>query len=84
MDKREINELGDIVVNGKLTIQELYDYAKENGFENNTLYLIGKEENKMSDLYTEKVTTFGRGWTKNTAILKFEYKKEEHQDTCPG
>ena len=84
MDKREINELGDIVVNGKLTIQELYDYAKENGFENNTLYLIGKEENKMSDLYTEKVTTFGRGWTKTTAILKFEYKKEEHQDTCPG
>ena len=84
MDKREINELGDIVVNGKLTIQELYDYAKENGFENNTLYLIGKEENKMSDLYTEKVTTFGRGWTKNTALLKFEYKKEEHQDTCPG
>jgi hypothetical protein len=82
--EREINELGDIVVNGKLTIQELYDYAKENGFENNTLYLIGKEENKMSDLYTEKVTTFGRGWTKNTALLKFEYKKEEHQDTCPG
>jgi hypothetical protein len=25
MDKREINELGDIVVNGKLTIQELGD-----------------------------------------------------------
>jgi hypothetical protein len=32
--EREINELGDIVVNGKLTIQELYDYTKENGFEN--------------------------------------------------
>ena len=28
--EREINEMADIVVNGKLTIQELYDYAKEN------------------------------------------------------
>lgn len=82
MKYKEINEMGDIVVNGKLTIQELYDYAKENGFENNTLYLIGKEEdNSMSDVYTEKVTTFGKGWTKSTALLKFEYKKE---DTCQG
>ena len=82
---REINELGDIVVNGELTIQELYDYAKENGFENNTLYLIGKEQgSSMSNIYTEKVTTFGRGWSKTTALLKFEYKKEEHQDTCNG
>ena len=83
--EREINELGDIVVNGKLTIQELYDYAKENGFENNTLYLIGKEEgNNMSNLYTDTIRTFGRGWTKTTALLKFEYKKEEQQDTCQG
>ena len=85
MNKREINEMGDIVVNGKLTIQELYDYAKENGFENNTLYLIGKEEdNSMSDVYTEKITTFGRGWSKGTALLKFQYKKEVEQDSCPG
>ena len=85
MNKKEINEMGDIVVNGNLTIQELYDYAKENGFENNTLYLIGKEQdNSMSDVYTEKVTTFGRGWSKSTALLKFEYKKEVEQDTCQG
>jgi hypothetical protein len=83
--EREINELGDIVVNGKLTIQELYDYAKENGFENNTLYLIGKEEgNSTSNVYTDTIRTFGRGWTKTTALLKFEYKKEEQQDTCQG
>ena len=83
-NERQINELGDIVINGEFTIQELYDYAKENGFENRTLYLIGKEEGKISDIYTKKITTFGKGWTKNTALLKFEYQKEIHTDSCPG
>jgi hypothetical protein len=84
-NERQINELGDIVVNGDFTIQELYDYAKENGFEDRKLYLIGKEMNKQSsEVYTQKITTFGKGWSKDTAILKFEYEKEIHSDTCPG
>lgn len=82
---REINDLGDIVVNGELSIQELYDYAKENNFENSKLYLIGREKDSItSNLYTDKVITFGKGWGKDTAILKFEYQKEEEQDSCPG
>ena len=77
MEKQaNINELGDIVVNGECSIQELYNYAKENGFENHKLYFIGKEEGKISDIFTTKVTTFGKGWIKDTAILKIEYKKE--------
>ena len=82
---RGLNELGDIIVNEPLSIKELYEFAKENGFENATLYLIGKEkDNKFSDIYTQTVTTFGRGWEKGTAILKFEYEKEEQMDSCPG
>jgi hypothetical protein len=82
---RELNDLGDIIVNEKLTIKELYEFAKENGFEESTLYLIGEEKNSnFSDTYSEKITTFGKGWGKGTAILKFEYEKEEQMDSCPG
>ena len=28
--------------------------------------------------------TFGRGWSKSTMILKFEYEIEKHADSCPG
>ena len=82
---REKDELEDFIINGKLTIKELYELAKEGGFENNTLYFIGREKGeKFSNLYSENVITFGRGWSKNTVILKFEYEKEKHMDACPG
>lgn len=82
---RELNDLGDIIVNEPLSIKELYEFAKENGFENSTLYFIGREkDNKFSDIYSDKVTTFGKGWGKGTAILKFEYEKEEQMDSCPN
>ena len=85
MMNREQNDLGDIIINGKLTIKELYEFAKENGFENHTLYLIGKEDkDKFSSIYSEKISTFGKGWAKDTAILKFEFIKEYQQDSCPG
>ena len=83
--EREVTELGDIIVNGKLTIQELYDFAKENGYENNFLYFIGREKGKIfSDIYTHEITTFGRGWSKDTIILKFDYQKEKLQGSSPG
>jgi len=80
---RELNDLGDVIVNEKLTIKELYEFAKENGFEESTLYLIGREKNaKFSNIYSEKITSFGEGWQKGTVILKFEYVKEELNDIC--
>ena len=82
---REKNEMEDFVINGPLTIKELYELAKQEGFEENTLYFIGKEKGeKFSDIYTQNVVSFGRGWSKNTVIVKIEYEKEKHQDTCPG
>jgi hypothetical protein len=82
---RELNDLGDIIVNDKLTIKELYEFAKENGFEDSTLYFIGrKKDDKFSDIYSDTVTTFGKGWSKGTAILKFDYEKEEKMGGCIG
>jgi len=82
---REKDELEDFIINGKLTIKELYELAKEEGFENNTLYFIGKEKGEhFSNVYSDNVITFGRGWAKNTVILKFDYEIQKHMDACPG
>lgn len=81
---RETNELGDLIVNEPLTIQELYDFAKENNTLDSTLYFVNKEEGgDMSDtVYASKVTHFGKGWGKNTVMIFTSYKKETHMDAC--
>ena len=82
---REKDEMDDFIINGKLTIKELYELAKEGGYENNTLYLIGREKGeKYSNIYSQNVMTFGRGWSKSTMILKFEYETKKQVDSYPG
>jgi hypothetical protein len=86
MEKRELNELGDIIINGKLTIQELYDFAKENNAENYDLYFISRrEDGKMEETkYTSEVTHFGKGWGKGTVIIHTKYKDDTNTEgTCP-
>lgn len=85
-DNREKDDMDDFIIDGKLSIEELYYLAKKDGFEKRTLYFKLKEEgNRMSDtIYTEHVMSFGKGWTKNTSIITIKYKKEEVQDSCSG
>ena len=82
---REKDDMDDFIIGGELTIKELYELAKQEGYENNVLYLIGKEKGEhFSNVYSKNVTTFGRGWAKKTMILKFEYEIEKQVDCCPG
>ena len=34
------NDMGDFVIDGKLTIKELYELAKKDGFENGNLFFL--------------------------------------------
>ena len=75
---RELNELGDVIVNGKLTVRELYEYAKENDRLDATIFFKNKEEDcKMADtIYAYKVSHFGTGLTKNTIMIHTICTKE--------
>ena len=86
IEKRKLNELDDLIINGKLSIQELYDFAKENDLMDANLYFVSKKEGgSMSDtIYTQNVTHFGRGWSKKTIMIHTSYKKDEEIDTCKG
>lgn len=85
-DKREKDDMDDFIINGELSIEELYYLAKKEGFEKRSLYFKLKEEgNNMSDtIYADHVMAFGKGWTKGTCIMTIKYKKEEPVDSCAG
>lgn len=84
--KREKDDMDDFIIDGELSIEELYILAKKEGFEKNNLYFKIKEEGgNMSDtIYTDHVMAFGRGWGKGTCIMTIKYKKEEPIHSCAG
>lgn len=84
MENRKLNELGDIIINGKLTVQELYDFAKENNALESELYFVNKKEGgTMNDtIYAQNVSHFGKGWSKNTIMIFTTYKEDKQMDTC--
>lgn len=85
-DNREKDDMEDFIIDGKLSIEELYYLAKRDGFEKRNLYFKLKEEgNSMSDtIYAEHVMSFGKGWTNDTCIMTIKYKKEESIGECSG
>jgi hypothetical protein len=84
--ERKKNELGDIIVNGKLTVRELYEFAKENNRLDAEILFKNKErEGKMIDtIYTAEVSHFGTGWSKNTIMIHTIYDKQFEVATCQG
>ena len=84
MEKRELNELGDVIINGKLTVQELYDFAKENNRLDSTLYFVNRKEGgTMNDtIYCQNVSHFGTGWSKKTIMIHTTYEEDKESGNC--
>lgn len=83
--RRDVDDMGDFIIDGELSIEELYFLAKSGGFEKcNLFFKIVEEDKNMSDtIYTTKVMTFGKGWGKNSSIMTINYKKEQiSNDSC--
>lgn len=85
-EKREKDDMDDYIIDGKLSIEELYYLAKRDGFEKRNLFFkVVEEGKKMSDtIYTEHVMTIGKGWTKGTSVMEIKYKKEIPENNCAG
>lgn len=84
IEKRQKNDLGDLIINGKLTVQELYDFAKENNALDSSLYFVNKKEGgTMNDtIYCQNVSHFGKGWGKGTIMIHTTYKEDKETDAC--
>jgi hypothetical protein len=76
------NDMNDFVINGKLTIKELYELAKQEGFEDRHLFFAIKDTASGKIFATDIVVDFGKGWTKNTAIMHLTLQETLHQDSC--
>lgn len=81
---REKNEMEDFVIDGQLTIKELYELAKQEGFENRYLFFSIKNPKTKQHFSTDHVVDFGKGWTKDTAIMHLTWEELPHTDSCPG
>jgi hypothetical protein len=75
--KRLKNKLGDYIIEGKLTIKELYELAVTEGMEDRTLHFSIKNSKTKQHFSTSKVADFGKGWTKGTMIMHLEWESEE-------
>jgi hypothetical protein len=84
MEKRKLNELGDVIINGRLTVQKLYDFAKENNALDSNLYFVNRKEGgTMNDtIYCQNVSHFGKGWSKGTIMIHTTYEEHKEADAC--
>ena len=78
------NEMGDFIINGELTIEELYELAKKDGFEKRKLFFSIKNPKTKQCFSTMNVVDFGKGWTKNTAIMHLTWEDLPHTDASPA
>lgn len=81
---REKNEMDDFVINGKLSIKELYELAKKEGFEDRTLFFSIKNPKTGQYFSTHDVVSFGKGWTKSTAIMNLTWEDLPQMDASQG
>lgn len=82
MEQRIKNEMGDFIINGKLSIKELYELAKKEGFEERDLFFSIKNNTTGQHFSTHMVVDFGKGWTKDTAIMHLSWEELPHTDSC--
>jgi hypothetical protein len=77
--KRDKNEMDDFIINGELSIEELYFLAKRDGFEKNKFFFKIREKDRGIDtIYSSKVVSFGRGWTKGSVIFEIEHELDKY------
>jgi len=84
MSERTKNDMDDFVIDGKLSIKELYELAKKEGFEDRTLLFSVKNQKTGQYFSTDHVVDFGKGWSKKTAIMHLTWEELPKCDACPS
>jgi len=84
MTQRIKNGMDDFVIDGRLSIKELYELAKSEGYEDRTLFFSIKNPKTGQHFSTHHVVDFGQGWTKNTCIMHLTWDDlPEHSECMP-
>ena len=78
------NDMCDLIINGKITIKELYELSKKEGFEDSELFFSIKNKTTGQHFSTDTVVDFGKGWCKNSVIMHLTWEELPHQDSCAG
>ena len=77
------NDFDDFMIDGRLSIKELYELAKSEGIEDRTLFFSIRNPKTRQHFSTHHVVDFGKGWTKDTAMMHLTWEDIEGLDTCP-
>ena len=67
--RRKQNEMGDYLINGRLSIKELYELAKSDGYEDRELVFFIKNEDNGELYFSDHVVDFGKGWGHMSATI---------------
>lgn len=65
----ERTELGDLIINKKITIKEFYELACQEGIEGRILNITVQDRDGINLFTKPEYMTFGKWWTKDSAIL---------------
>ena len=83
IEQAERNEFGDLILNDKLTIKQLYDIACKEGIENRILNIkmLGKKGESIG--VGDSIVSVGKWWSKDSTILEVNkwYTPEELNGT---
>ena len=82
--ERTKNEMDDFVINGRLTIKELYELSKQEGLEDRYLFFSVKNKTTGQHFSTDEVVDFGKGWSKKSVMMHLTWEELPQHDTCPG
>ena len=77
------NDMDDFIIDGRLSIKELYELAKSEGFEDRTLFFSIRNPKTRQHFSTHHVVDFGKGWTRDTAIMHLTWEDIEGYDASP-
>lgn len=78
------DDMDNIIINGKLSIKRLYELAKQEGIEDRSLFFSVKNKITGQSFGTHEIVDFGKGWTKNTAIMHLTWEDLPQQDAAQG
>jgi len=80
---REKNKMDDFLIEGPLTIKELYELSVSEGLEDRKLFFSIKNPTTGQHFSTSHVVDFGKGWTKDSVIMHLTWEDLEQSDSCP-
>lgn len=60
------------------------NWQKKDGFEDRYIFFSVKNKTTGQHFSTDNVADFGKGWSKDSAIIHLTWEELPHQDACAG